>query len=167
MAGVSAAWARALPEAAALARRAARAALKEAGSALPPGRSLELGIRLSDDAELHALNRAWRGQDKPTNVLSFASDDANLDAEDLPLLLGDVVLALERVLEEAAEQGKRPADHFSHLVVHGVLHLLGFDHVKTADAAVMEPLEVRVLAGLGIADPYVLGASPSRARARR
>lgn len=104
---------------------------------------------LTDDDEVRQLNARWRGQDKPTNVLSFPAGDA--------VLLGDVVLAFETVEREAAAQGKRFGDHLSHLVVHGALHLIGYDHVKAGDAAAMEALERRVLAGLGIADPYALG----------
>ncbi len=167
----SAAWGNALPDAASRASLAALAALAAlAPGVLPQGRPPEIGIRLSDDAEVRALNRTWRGQDKPTNVLSFASDDATLKVDGAPLLLGDVVLALETVLAEAAAQGKAPADHFSHLVVHGVLHLVGYDHVRASGAAVMEPLEIRVLAQLGIADPYAVadgGAAASPAAAGR
>lgn len=104
---------------------------------------------LADDAALRALNARWRQQDKPTNVLSFPAGDS--------VLLGDVVLAFETVRREASEQGKSLADHMSHLVVHGVLHLLGHDHERPRDADVMESLERQVLAGLGIADPYAIG----------
>ena len=109
---------------------------------------------LTDDAEVRQLNARWRGKDKPTNVLSFPAGD--------PVLIGDVVLAFQTVKREAAEQGKHFGDHLSHLVVHGALHLIGYDHVKARDAEAMEALERRVLAGLGIADPYALG---SRGRA--
>jgi probable rRNA maturation factor len=139
-------WKAARPDVAALARRAARAALRGAGR---PDADAELSLVLADDATVHALNARWRKQDKPTNVLSFPGGD--------PVLLGDVVLAFETVRREAVEQGKTLGDHLSHLVVHGVLHLLGFDHRKRREAEAMETLERRVLAGLGIADPYVLG----------
>jgi probable rRNA maturation factor len=115
---------------------------------------------LSDDDTVRQLNREWRGQDKPTNVLSFPAQELRpggpLPQPPLgaPLLLGDVVLAAETVAAEASAQGKRVADHLSHLVVHGVLHLLGFDHEAEADAVLMERREVAILAGLGIADPY-------------
>ncbi len=142
----SAPWTRAVPGAAALARRAARAALAaaEAGTG-------EVAVVLSDDATVRRLNRDYRRKDKPTNVLSFPLGDVKT-AE--CRLLGDVILARETVLAEAAAQGKRAGDHLSHLVVHGVLHLLGFDHEKDAEARRMEALERRILAGLGIADPY-------------
>ena len=144
------AWAQALPERAALCRAAALAAL--AGAAAELGAAAEISIVLADDAEVRTLNREWRGRDKPTNVLSFPGDDAPQPG--MPLLIGDVVLAYETVAREAAEQGKPLADHLSHLVVHGVLHLLGWDHVEEAEGDAMEALETAVLASLGIADPY-------------
>jgi len=111
-----------------------------------------LTVLLSDDAQLQSLNRDFRGKDKPTNVLSFpaAANDDNY--------LGDVALAYEVTREEARAAGKRLADHATHLVVHGVLHLLGFDHVTERQARDMEPLETRILAELGIADPYAAEA---------
>ena len=125
----------------ALIRRGAQAAL--AGQA----RTGELSVVLSDDAHVRALNRDYRGRDAPTNVLSFPMpQDTGL--------LGDVVLARETLAREAGEQGKRFEDHLTHLLVHGVLHLLGFDHDTDADAEVMEAREVAVLARLGIDNPY-------------
>lgn len=116
----------------------------------------ELSVVLSDDAAVRALNRDYRGQDKATNVLSFAlQDTAPLDAlPGYPVALGDVVLAFETTRDEAARQGITLRDHASHLVVHGVLHLLGFDHMEPLQADEMERLERRILADLGIADPY-------------
>jgi probable rRNA maturation factor len=154
-----------LPGAGDLARRAARAAL--AGAARRDGRRVggaaELSLVLADDALLHHLNRQYRRVDKPTNVLSFPGGVASADGDCVgaaaPAMLGDVVLAVETVAAEATAQGKPMADHFSHLVVHGVLHLLGYDHLAAGEAAAMESLEIEVLAGLGIADPY---RSPSR-----
>jgi probable rRNA maturation factor len=136
-------WERALPDAAAVVERAARAAL---GAAASQASDPEISIVLADDGAVRELNRRWRGRDAPTNVLSFASGESPL--------LGDVVLAYETVAREAAEQRKRLADHLAHLVTHGTLHLLGFDHEEADEAEVMEALERRVLAGLGIADPY-------------
>lgn len=150
-------WLEALPDAEERCRRLAAAALG-AGDLEEDG-PLEVSILLADDETVRTLNRAWRGQDKPTNVLSFAS----LDDEDeprvpgAPLLLGDVILAFETTAREAADQGKPLADHFGHLVVHGVLHLLGYDHEEDAEAEEMEALESSILAALGIPDPY---ASP-------
>ena len=147
-------WTRDLPDAEDLCRVAASATLARVASAAESERSLEIGLTLADDATLQALNRDYRGIDRPTNVLSFplGAEDAAPDIQ--PLLLGDVLLARETLLKEAGAQGKRPADHLSHLVVHGVLHLLGFDHEVAQDAEEMEALEVAILDGLGIADPY-------------
>jgi len=163
-----AAWATALPEAEAVAMQAAAAAYVAAGvatgtAALPMARALrgrehvEIAVVLADDAEVRGLNAEWRGQDKPTNVLSFPAmepDDVIRQPPEMPVLLGDVVLAFETCLREAGEQGKPLGHHLAHLVVHGTLHLLGYDHETDEDAGVMEPLETHVLAGLGIADPY-------------
>jgi probable rRNA maturation factor len=151
------AWQAAVPDLAALVTRAARAALAEAGA---PGGSVdgpvELAVRLTDDAELQALNRQYRGKDRPTNVLSFPGDPADaLPGEPVPL--GDLALAYETVAREAAEQGKNLADHLMHLIVHGTLHVLGYDHETESEAAEMEALEVRILSGFGISDPYLLG----------
>ncbi|HUH86204.1 MAG TPA: rRNA maturation RNase YbeY [Stellaceae bacterium] len=147
-------WRRELPGAARLSVAAARAAV--AGAGRPLRAPAELSIVLGDDALLRRLNRLWRGQDKPTNVLSFPGEEKPPRAADAPLLLGDVVLAFETVLREAEEQRKRPTDHLRHLVVHGVLHLLGYDHVRVAEARRMEALERAVLGRLGVADPYRL-----------
>ncbi|MGE0258453.1 MAG: rRNA maturation RNase YbeY [Alphaproteobacteria bacterium] len=147
------AWLAACPDVDLLAERAARAAL----AAAPPatGGPALVGIVLTDDAEQRALNRAYRGTDAPTNVLSFALGTADPPAPPgAPVLLGDVVLALETVAREAAEQRKPLPDHLAHLVVHGVLHLLGFDHEIDAEAAVMEARETDILARLGVAAPY-------------
>jgi probable rRNA maturation factor len=149
-------WRKALPEATALCRRAAEAAI-EAGDRGIAG--AELSIVLGDDALLHRLNKAWRGKDAPTNVLSFpaqsfGSDPASPVPPGVPLPLGDVVLGFETIAREAAAQGKTLEDHLAHLTVHGVLHLLGFDHEVEAEAARMEALERGVLSRLGIADPY-------------
>ncbi|MDQ2106151.1 rRNA maturation RNase YbeY [Azospirillum isscasi] len=122
----------------------------------------ELSVVLADDALVHRLNREYRGKDKPTNVLSFALTEAEEPelGEDVPVMLGDVILAWETVAREAAEQGKTPSDHMTHLVVHGVLHLLGYDHETDDEAEEMEQLETDVLATLGIADPYAATRSP-------
>ncbi len=144
---VAAGWRRRLPDATRRLRRAATAALAGARTAPP----LELAIVLSDDARVRVLNRDWRGEDAPTNVLAFPAGACPPGA---PRLLGDVVLALGTCAREAKAQGKTLAAHATHLVVHGVLHLLGHDHRRAAAAARMEALERRVLAGLGLADPY-------------
>lgn len=144
-----AAWRRALPAAATIAREAAEAALAASGKRIARA---ELSLVLADDATVRDLNGRWRGKDAPTNVLAFASDEAPEPGK--PALLGDVVLAFETVTHEAKSQGKRLADHLRHLVIHGVLHLLGYDHIAVAPARRMEALETRILAGLGVADPY-------------
>lgn len=112
----------------------------------------EACVALSDNATVQALNARFRGQDKPTNVLSFPALEGFAQAP--PAALGDVVLAQETVEREAAEMGIPAAHHLQHLVVHGLLHLLGFDHETDVEAEEMEALEVAVLAGLGIANPY-------------
>jgi probable rRNA maturation factor len=124
----------------------------------------EIGIVLADDALVHRLNRDYRGKDKPTNVLSFALlDDEDEEVEAVagaPILVGDVILAHGTVEAESGAQGKTLDDHATHLVVHGVLHLLGYDHETDEDADRMERLEARILDGLGIADPYMDGMRP-------
>ena len=136
------AWRDAIPQLEPICRHAALAAWT-AGHGAPEA---ELSLVLTDDAAIRVLNRDWRGKDRPTNVLSFASGEA--------MLPGDVVLAYETVTREALEQGTSVADHLRHLIVHGVLHLLGHDHEGDSDAERMEALETRILAGLGVADPY-------------
>jgi probable rRNA maturation factor len=122
---------------------------------------IEVSIRLTDDAEVRDLNRVYRGKDTPTNVLSFPGDDAlpgkamtGAWAEGEPFLLGDVVVALETTVAEAAEMGRPVEAHLAHLIVHGVLHLLGYDHLDDGEATCMEALETRVLETLGYPDPY-------------
>jgi len=128
--------------------RWARAALRGRDSA-------ELTIRLVGRAESRRLNRQYRGKDAETNVLSFPADLPAGIGVDLGLdLLGDVVICAARVAEEAREQGKSEPAHWAHLTIHGVLHLLGYDHECAEDAAVMEGLEVDLLESLGIPNPY-------------
>ena len=114
---------------------------------------VELTLRVVDEDEGRALNRSYRERDYATNVLSFPADGL---ADIAPDLLGDIVLCAPVVAAEAAAQGKRVADHWAHLTVHGVLHLLGFDHEDDETAAIMEEHERAILAGMGIADPYRL-----------
>src|SRR5260370_1156012 len=142
------AWLVACPGAAALAEAAARGALATSVEAA----RLVVDVTLTDDPEQRRLNRAYRGKDAPTNVLAFSQAETARPA-DAPVLLGDVVLAFETVRREAAEQEKPFADHLCHLVVHGVLHLLGFDHEDAAEATAMEAQEIKILAGLGVPDP--------------
>ena len=120
-------------------------------------RPAEVSVRIVDAREIHALNREYRDKDKPTNVLSFpAGEMAGLPA-DLPRPLGDLVICAGVVRAEAAEQGKPLADHWAHMLVHGTLHLLGYDHETDVEAGEMEALETRILSEFGVPDPY--GAS--------
>ena len=143
-----------------LVRDAAEAAIAESAfpqlSASP--RTVELSVRLTSDGEVRALNGQWRGKDKPTNVLSFPqleADELGDVAPDGPeLMLGDLVLAHGVCAREAEEKAIPLSDHAAHLVVHGTLHLLGYDHGDDRAAEDMESREVRALARLGIADPY-------------
>lgn len=130
-------------------RRAADAAWRAAGEGAG-----ELSILLSDDEEVRGLNRDYRGKDRPTNVLSFPAEDAGGPGR--PRLLGDVVLSLGTLRREAASQSKPLEDHLCHLAVHGILHLLGYDHESETQAEAMEALETEILDSLGIADPYAV-----------
>lgn len=133
-----------------LIERAVVAGLSVAG--LQPLAGAELSILLTDDARMRQINQAWRSKDKPTNVLSFpAAPPERIVSSPL---LGDIALALETVQREAGEDGKTLAAHLSHLVIHGLLHLLGDDHETDVDADRMEAREVAALARLGYADPY-------------
>lgn len=142
------------PEAEELAVGAARALAGHARFA--ENGPAEACIALADDAAVCALNSRFRGKNKPTNVLSFPAPavTGHTDAPEGPLVLGDIVIAFETVAREAEEQGVPLGHHIQHLVVHGLLHLLGFDHEVEADALAMEGLEIEILACLGIADPY-------------
>jgi len=111
----------------------------------------ELSVVLTDDAEQRELNREWRDIDKSTNVLSFPQVEP---FEPISGLMGDIILARETLEREAAEMGITFEAHFTHLVVHGFLHLIGYDHIEDDEAEEMEGLETEILAGLGIADPY-------------
>lgn len=121
----------------------------------------DVTIRIVDSAESQELNRRYRGKDKSTNVLSFPYDGDMLDVP----VLGDIVICGPVVQLEAQEQGKEPRAHWAHLVVHGCLHLLGYDHVQESEAEVMEARERKILAGMGFPDPYAITAS-TKARKR-
>jgi probable rRNA maturation factor len=133
----------------ALAQKAAEAALAVTDEA---GEDVEASVMLTDDAQIRELNRTWRNKDKPTNVLSFPAPEP--PGSSGPRHLGDIALAYETLVRESEEESKELAHHFAHLIVHGVLHLLGYDHEVEAEADIMEGLEVKALATLGIADPY-------------
>jgi probable rRNA maturation factor len=141
---------RAQPEAEALVARAVSTTLDVAGLACLKG--AELSIVLTDDAGIAALNRSWRGKDGPTNVLSFPAMPPDRVA--VSPLLGDIVLAYETIEREAAALRIGFVAHFTHLVVHGLLHLFGHDHQADDEAGTMERLETAVLAALGLEDPY-------------
>ena len=161
------AWRRLWPAAVSRVRGTARTALELALSRSIPGAGppAELTIVLANDDDVRRFNRDYRDIDKPTNVLSFgAADGRRRRTMGEPLILGDVILARETVTAEATAQGKSIADHALHLVVHGVLHLLGHDHRSAGKADAMEALEIDVLARLGIANPYAVRAGR---RARR
>ena len=142
------AWSR-LEGAEALAQRAAEAALAVTYEAKE---DFEASVMLTDDAQVRELNRTWRAKDKPTNVLSFPAPEQ--PGATGPRHLGDIALAYETLVRESEEESKELAHHFAHLIIHGVLHLLGYDHEVEAEAEIMEALEVKALASLGIADPY-------------
>lgn len=131
------------------AERAVLEALKQSKAKLTG--AAELSIVLTNDAEQRALNQQWRGKDSATNVLSFPQIEP---FSPVVGLIGDITLARETLEREAAAQSTSFADHFTHLVVHGFLHILGYDHLTDAEALQMESLETQILASLGVADPY-------------
>jgi len=134
-----------------LARSAVTAALADAGHADP---EYDIAVLFTSDDEIAAINAEWRGKNKPTNVLSFQTpEDMPVPAGE-PRSLGDIVLAHGVIAGEAVEQGKTLRDHTTHLIVHGTLHLLGYDHEADGEAEEMEALETRILKGLGISNPY-------------
>ena len=151
----------------ALTERAAKAAL----SASPQARlgetsaRIEISVRLTSDDEVRTLNRQYRQQDKPTNVLSFPMVQPDLieglsNTDDGEVLLGDIILANETCAREAGERGVTLEAHASHLIVHGVLHLLGHDHMNDADGEAMEAIERAAMASLGLHDPYPIEDRP-------
>ena len=147
-----------------LALRAVRAAVEQTphGQLATTAAAVEVSVRLTADAEVQALNRQYRGKDKPTNVLSFPMvqpdllQTVSLNSDDGELLLGDIVLAHGVCAAEAAARGVPVADHAVHLLVHGTLHLLSYDHLTDEDGDAMEEIERQALGVLGIADPYLI-----------
>ncbi len=166
-------WTRSLPNAVAISRRAALSALAEAG----PKSAAELSILLAGDGAVRKLNADFRGKDKTTDVLSFPvfadaksrAAAARASPPNSIQYLGDIALAYGVLVREAKAGHKTLKAHLSHLVVHGVLHLLGYDHERHDDAATMERLEKKILAGLNISDPYALapGGPPARTAIRK
>jgi probable rRNA maturation factor len=148
----SALWRR-LPRSRTMARETIAACAAESG--LVARDRAEVSLCLADDAQLRALNARWRGLDKPTNVLSFPSAPPDRIAK--APMLGDVALAYETMKREADEFGVELANHYRHLVAHGFLHLIGYDHQTDEEAERMEALEKRILARLGAPDPYAPG----------
>ncbi len=145
-------WRRSLPDLEALILVAVKATLScRAVNPAIAFEDTEISLLLTDDTHMRQLNVQFRGEDRPTNVLAFPG----ANEVDHPVrALGDIVLAYESVDTEAIAQDKKIADHFTHLIVHGLLHLLGYDHQCDQDAEGMETLEVQILAALGITDPY-------------
>ena len=147
-----------------LATRAATAALSRTphGELVTGPAAVEISIRLTTDAEVQTLNAQYRHKDKPTNVLSFPMVQADLldtigqNSDDGEVLLGDIVLAHETCVGEAQEKGVSLEDHATHLIVHGTLHLLGYDHMVGMEAEAMEAIEIDALKSLGLADPYFI-----------
>jgi probable rRNA maturation factor len=135
-----------LPNAEDVIERAAHAVADELGHEM---RSALVSVALSNDANVAVLNERFRGMAKPTNVLSFPAGNGAPDGQ-----IGDVILAQETVDREAREQGVPFEHHVQHLVVHGILHLLGYDHLTAADAEAMEGIEIKILSKLGVANPY-------------
>ncbi|MDF2494319.1 rRNA maturation RNase YbeY [Sphingomonas sp.] len=148
----------------ALALAAVRAAIGATpfGTILDAPATVEVSIRLTTNDEVQELNHQYRGKDKPTNVLSFPMvqsdliDTVSQNSDDGEVLLGDIVLAHGVCTAEAAERGISVADHATHLIVHGTLHLLGYDHINDDEGDAMEAIERDALASLGIADPYII-----------
>lgn len=145
----------------ALATRAVAAALAVSpyGSLADARFTVSVSVHFGTDDEVHALNRDYRGKDKPTNVLSFPMLEPDMlgalaNTDDGEVLLGDIMLAFQTCANEAAEKGITVAAHATHLIAHGALHLVGYDHIEEADAVHMEELEVKALANLGLDNPY-------------
>lgn len=148
----------------AIAARAARSAIERTaqGELLSLPTAVEISVRLTDDEEVRQLNAQYRGKDKPTNVLSFPMVQPDLletvtqNSDDGEVLLGDIVLAHGVCQAESAERGISVEAHATHLIVHGTLHLLGYDHLEDGEADAMEAIEIDALASLGLSNPYLI-----------
>lgn len=154
-------WETSCPDCEAIVEEAVHAALSQSPVArrmIAAGIEPEISVVLANDDLVHTLNREYRDRDNPTNVLSFAMLDGENGWEEPeqpgPCALGDLILAYETVEREAREENKPLPNHLTHLVIHGTLHLLGYDHMNGADAEVMESLEIQILNGLNIENPY-------------
>lgn len=122
-----------------------------------PDRAFEVNLNVVGDLEIKTLNHEYRGKDKPTNVLSFpAYDPSDIYPAEIPIPLGDIIISHETIRREAAEQDKNPDQHFTHMIIHGLLHLVGYDHENEQDAEKMESLEISILEDFGIKNPYIL-----------
>jgi probable rRNA maturation factor len=144
-----------------LARKAVTAAVRHSPYEryLAEPATYEVAVRLTSDGEVRTLNKAYRGKDAATNVLSFPMVQADLldavgNTDDGEVLLGDIVLAADVCLREAVEKGVTAADHGAHLIIHGTFHLLGYDHMVADEAEAMEAMEIAALASIGLGDPY-------------
>lgn len=164
-------WKNIRPEIRAAAAKAFETGLRALPNGGLSGIQAEIGIRLTDNDEMTMLNAKWRGRDRPTNVLSFPCFEDRGGAvppeEGAFVPLGDVVLARQIIEQEAEAADLPPADHLKHLVAHGVLHLLGYDHETDEQADIMEALEVRVLEDLGVSPPYAAPDAPDPVPRRR
>lgn len=149
-------WADVLPDVEKIIKKAAEAAWAKGNSAefTLPVTDVEISVLLTDDATIQSLNRTYRNIDKPTNVLSFATLDDEDEPISEPFLAGDIIIAYETTAKEAQESKKALANHVFHLTVHGVLHLIGYDHTEENEAQKMEAMEIDILAAEGIENPY-------------
>jgi len=152
-------WLDAVPEVVEILERSVGLAL--AGVDTP--RPIEVGVRLVDDGAIQGLNREWRGRNAPTNVLSFPlGDPGPVTDREFPWLIGDIVMSYDTVASEARGQEKPLDHHIAHLAIHAALHLIGHDHLEDAEAEAMEAAEIKLLAELGIANPYLTETPEAR-----
>lgn len=150
------AWLKALPDYEIIIDKSLHAAFSHIKQLETLAQTIEISINLTNDADIKRLNLQYRGKDKPTNVLSFPQIDWNIPGwkSDPVLMLGDIVIALETIERESAEQNKTLKNHFIHMLIHSFVHLCGFDHENEQDAKEMETLEIGILKNLGIKNPY-------------
>jgi|TARA_B110000438_G_scaffold299176_1_gene348844 probable rRNA maturation factor len=151
-------WNDILPGAPTLARNACYAVFNKVRT-VSSDQIAEVSILLSNNVLVRSLNSEYRNRDEPTNVLSFPNAINETPLTSLPLLLGDIVVAFETLVSEASAENKSKSDHLCHLIIHGMLHLLGFDHQVPAEADIMENIEINILQNLNVANPYQVRAS--------